>query len=373
MLTSRLLALSAAALTLVTLGALPSQARVTPDATDGMLAAMRRDLRLDDDQAAVRLRTDATASATEKRLRARLGAAFAGAWIPEGATNLTVAVTDESAAATVRAEGATATVVSRSAADLAEARTKLDRIADRAAAASVRGWYVDEPGNRVVVLAEPGAEAAARAFAAAGDAGPVTVLPSAEQPRPVFDTRGGDQYATSGNLLCSIGFAVTGGFVTAGHCGDPGITTTGFNSASQGTFQGSSFPENDYGWVSTNADWTPQPWVNDYAGGNVLVAGSQEAAVGSAICRSGRTTGWHCGTLLGRDETIVYADGAVSGLARSDACAEPGDSGGSWIAGDQAQGVTSGGTGNCRDGGTMWFQPVNEILETYGLTLTTSP
>lgn len=88
-------------------------------------------------------------------------------------------------------------------------------------------------------------------------------------------------------------------------------------------------------------------------GGNVLVAGSQDAAVGSSICRSGRTSGWRCGTLLGRDETIVYAQGSVSGLSRSNACAEPGDSGGSWTSGNQAQGVTSGGTGNCTSGGTM--------------------
>ena len=52
-------------------------------------------------------------------------------------------------------------------------------------------------------------------------------------------------------------------------------------------------------------------------------------------------------------------------------CAEPGDSGGSWLSGNQAQGVTSGGSGNCTSGGTTFFQPVNEILGRYGLTLVT--
>jgi hypothetical protein len=51
---------------------------------------------------------------------------------------------------------------------------------------------------------------------------------------------------------------------------------------------------------------------------------------------------------------------------------EPGDSGGSFISGDQAQGVTSGGSGDCSSGGTTFFQPVNEILSTFGLTLVTS-
>jgi streptogrisin C len=342
------------------------------DIAPGMLAAMHRDLKLDDAQIAVRLRTEAAAPVVEKTLRDRLGSAFAGAWIPDGATRLTVAVTDSKAEATVRAEGADPAIVSRSAGDLASARTKLDRNSSRAAQAKVRGWYVDVPGNRVVVLAAPGAAAQAQAFAQASGAGAVTVQTMAEQPRTMYDIRGGDQYVINGNTLCSIGFAVAGGFVSAGHCGGAGSPTLGYNNVAQGTFAASVFPGHDYSWIQTNGNWTPQPWVNNYSGGNVLVSGSQDAAIGSSVCRSGRTSGWHCGTILGRNETIVYSQGSVSGLSRSDACAEPGDSGGSWISGNQAQGVTSGGTGNCTSGGTMWFQPVNPILSAYGLSLTTS-
>jgi len=53
-------------------------------------------------------------------------------------------------------------------------------------------------------------------------------------------------------------------------------------------------------------------------------------------------------------------------------CAEPGDSGGSWLSANQAQGVTSGGSGNCSTGGTTYYQEINPILATYGLTLITS-
>ena len=70
-------------------------AAVTLDLAPGMLAAMRRDLKLDDDQIADRLRTEAAAPAIEKRLRAQLGKAYGGAWIPAGADRLTVAVTTE--------------------------------------------------------------------------------------------------------------------------------------------------------------------------------------------------------------------------------------------------------------------------------------
>ncbi|MGK5678250.1 ricin-type beta-trefoil lectin domain protein [Actinoplanes sp. URMC 104] len=369
----RWLAIAAAAITLGTLSPAPAAQAAPPsfDMDPGMLSALRRDLRLDDNQIAARLRTEAAAPAVEKRLRAELGAAFAGAWIPSGGSRLTVAVTSPAAAGTVRAEGAEPSVVARSASDLTKSRAALDKHAAKARASAVRGWYVDTPNNRVVVMAAPGSTAAARDFAADAGAGAVTVVTS-EQPRPMYDIRGGDQYVINGNTLCSVGFAVAGGFVSAGHCGGTGSPTLGYNNVAQGTFAGSSFPGNDYAWVRTNADWTPQPWVNNYAGGNVTVAGSQDAAIGSSICRSGRTTGWRCGTLLGRDETIVYAQGSVSGLSRSNACAEPGDSGGSWISGNQAQGVTSGGTGNCSSGGTMWFQPVNEILSVYGLSLTTT-
>ncbi|MEU4221750.1 ricin-type beta-trefoil lectin domain protein [Actinoplanes sp. NPDC026623] len=379
----KLLGVAAVAVTTVGLFPLTSYSSETPtpsapsavarfDMAPGMVAAMRRDLRLTDDQIAARLATEAAAPVVEKRLRARLGKAFAGAWIPAGAERLTVAVTSATSAAAVRAEGADVKIVARGDADLAAARRRLDRNAAEAQGTAVRGWYVDVAANRLVVMAKPGGAAAARRFARDSGAGEVTVVPAAEAPKPMYDIRGGDQYVINGNTLCSIGFPVAGGFVSAGHCGGVNSPTLGYNNVAQGTFAGSSFPGNDYSWIRTNGNWTPQPWVNNYSGGNVIVAGSQDAAIGSSVCRSGRTTGWRCGTILGRDETIVYSQGSVSGLSRSNACAEPGDSGGSWISGNQAQGVTSGGSGNCTSGGTMWFQPVNEILGVYGLSLTTS-
>lgn len=84
------------------------------------------------------------------------------------------------------------------------------------------------------------------------------------------------------------------------------------------------------------------------------------------------TTFWHCGTVSAKNETVDYSQGAVHEMTKTNVCAEPGDSGGSFIRGDQAQGVTSGGCGNCSSGGETWFQPVNEILSRYGLTLHTA-
>ena len=70
--------------------------------------------------------------------------------------------------------------------------------------------------------------------------------------------------------------------------------------------------------------------------------------------------------------SVQYPEGVVPGLVQTDVCAEPGDSGGAFISGDQAQGMTSGGTGDCTVGGTTFYQPVNEVLERLNLTLVTA-
>lgn len=335
----------------------------------GLVAAMERDLGLDAGEVRARMALEAGAPVVSAHLEERLGSSWAGSWIAEGATRLTVATTDRREVAAIHRGGARAVVVRHTQADLAADRSTLDRRAERAPD-GVHSWYVDVATNAVVVTAAPGAREDAREFAGSLDS--VRVVASSAAPRPVADIRGGDEYVINNNTLCSVGFAVAGGFVTAGHCGGVGSPTRGAG-IDQGTFAGSSFPGNDYGWVRTNGSWVSRPWVNNYSGGNVAVAGSQDAAVGSSVCRSGRTSSWTCGTLQGRNETVNYSVGPVYGLSRMSACANPGDSGGSVISGNQAQGVTSGIAGGCGSANPQtWFQPVNEILGAYGLSLTTS-
>ncbi|GHJ42874.1 hypothetical protein Cs7R123_02160 [Catellatospora sp. TT07R-123] len=341
-----------------------------PTATT-MDQALRRDLALTETQARLRQAHEAAAASTEQRLRVSLGDRFAGAWYSTADSRLTVGVLTGRDADVVRAAGAVPAVVARSEKQLTDAKNALDRAAR--ARTGAYGWYVDAATNSVVVSAPDTATAERLIAAGAIDRSAVRIVTGAQAPRPLYDIRGGDQYVINGNTLCSIGFSVNnGGFVTAGHCGGAGSPTLGYNNVSQGTFAGSSFPGNDYAWVRTNGNWTPRPWVNNYAGGNVVVAGSTEAAVGSSICRSGRTTGWRCGVVQAKNVTVNYSGSLVYGLTQTNACAEGGDSGGAWMSGNQAQGVTSGGSGNCSTGGTTFFQPVNEILGAYGLTLTTT-
>ncbi|GAA0207728.1 hypothetical protein GCM10010492_01630 [Saccharothrix mutabilis subsp. mutabilis] len=365
----RLIAQGSAVVLAVALTTLPSPASATGRtaadrvADTTLAAALHRDLGLSPTGAAIRQDRESRSVPVETALRTRLGDRFGGAWFADG---LKVGVLDETGAAAVRAAGATPVRVAHTEKSLATAKSRLD---GTAVPADVHAWYVDPATNSVVV--EAASTAAAEGFAR--QAGVTARTKVSEAPRPLYDLRGGDQYVINGNTLCSVGFSVNnGGFVTAGHCGGAGSPTLGYNNVSQGTFAGSSFPDNDYAWVRTNSNWTPRPWVNNYAGGNVTVAGSQEAGVGASVCRSGRTTGWRCGTIQAKNVTVNYSGRLVYGLTSTTACAEGGDSGGAWLAGNQAQGVTSGGSGNCSTGGTTLFQPLNEILSAYGLTLTTT-
>jgi streptogrisin D len=69
------------------------------------------------------------------------------------------------------------------------------------------------------------------------------------------------------------------------------------------------------------------------------------------------------------NSTVNYPQGSVTGMIKTNVCAEPGDSGGSLFTGNVALGMTSGGSGNCSAGGQTWFQPVTEALSVYGVSI----
>ncbi|MFB6720381.1 S1 family peptidase [Kribbella sp. NPDC056345] len=178
-----------------------------------------------------------------------------------------------------------------------------------------------------------------------------------------------------GQYRCSLGFNVrdTAGayyFLTAGHCGN--IASSWYaNSAKTtllGTVTGSSFPGNDYAIVKYSTSYTNHPGVvNLYNGSTQDITSAANATVGQAVRRSGSTTGLRSGSVTGTNATVNYAEGTVTGLTRTNVCAQGGDSGGALFAGTVALGLTSGGSGNCTTGGTTYFQPVVEVLNRYGV------
>ncbi|MFI6090983.1 S1 family peptidase [Streptomyces sp. NPDC051218] len=354
-----------------TAGAAPAPA--APPASAGMLTALQDDLGLTAGQARDRLAAEKSATRVDRAARKAAGSAYAGSWYDAGTEKLTVATTSARKADALRETGATVRVVSHSAKELDAAKARIDSLT---APKGVSSWHVAPRSNTIVVnvvAAQKDDNDVRRFVDRARKAGPVQVETVAKAPSTfAAGTVGGDPYYT-GNVRCSIGFSVHGGFVTAGHCGQTGAAVRGWDNSNIGNFQGSSFPDNDYAYVSVGNGWWTVPVVLGWGTvSDQLVRGSAEAPVGASICRSGSTTHWHCGTVLAKNETVNYSQGAVHQMTKTSVCAEPGDSGGSFISGDQAQGVTSGGWGNCSGGGETWHQPINEILGRYGLTLHTA-
>ncbi|MFZ3496601.1 S1 family peptidase [Streptomyces sp. 5.8] len=181
---------------------------------------------------------------------------------------------------------------------------------------------------------------------------------------------GGSGIWTSG-WRCSAGFNVRKGttyyILTAGHCTE-GTTNWYANSTGTtwiGTKRGSSFPVNDYGLVRYDNKSLSHPGKV----GSQDITSAASATVGMSVKRRGYTTGTHSGKVTGLGWTVNYEEGSVSGMIKTNVCAEGGDSGGPLYSGTRAIGLTSGGSGDCTMGGTTFFQPVKEALSRYGVSV----
>jgi hypothetical protein len=237
--------------------------------------------------------------------------------------------------------------------------------------ASVRvpgtAWAVDPVSHRVVISVDDtvtGARLAhVRTVAARhGAAVEIERMPGTLEPL----VSGGSAIYTSG-ARCSLGFNVEDSsgrdyLLTAGHCTNIGSSWSAGGNAYIGQRTGSSFPGNDYGIVRYDSDIQRSGTV-----GSQDIARAANPYVGQWACRRGSTTGTHCGSVTGLNATVNYVAGPVYGMIRTNICAEPGDSGGPLYSGSTALGLTSGGSGNCRSGGTTFFQPVVEVLNRYNV------
>ncbi|MDQ0819770.1 LPXTG-motif cell wall-anchored protein [Arthrobacter sp. V4I6] len=223
---------------------------------------------------------------------------------------------------------------------------------------------------------------------------------------------GGQGYVTEANATCSAGF---GAFnpagqpvvLTAGHCTQDGEAKTASveprSSApasgtttpqappypALGTFGFSQFGGDQSSWItgdennpgnvgtdiavieSLRKGLDVQPAATVWAAGNavdpaadpgltaVKIVGMVAPFEGQQVCRSGRTTGWSCGTV---QELGIYVVGgttadpadlrAFRGFLSKDVQSSGGDSGGPWISGNFAVGTHSAGDGG---GGTENF------------------
>uniref|UniRef100_UPI003F4975AF S1 family peptidase n=1 Tax=Streptosporangium sp. CA-256172 TaxID=3240076 RepID=UPI003F4975AF len=344
-----------------------------------MIQALQRDLGLSKEQVETRLRNEARLIPIRDSLRNMLADRFSGSWLSGTvAQTLTIATTSTDDIPAILAAGARPKLVTRSLAQLRSIKRTLDA-APPAHLQAGRVRYIDVRTNKVVLLAAAPEQAKTIIRTLGVDKEGVQVMSTLESPQLLTKVGGGEAYYLDPVGRCSVGFAVTRGnregFTSAGHCGGPGASATGANRIALGVVQESTFPGDDHAWIAVNPTWTLTLAVNLYgtdADGAAPITGARPAIEGASVCRSGSTTYFHCGLIQQRETTVIYPQGAVFGLTRTTVCAESGDSGGPFIAIDQAQGITSGGSGDCGTGGISYFQPIGPILTAYGLTLLTT-
>ncbi|HEY6595603.1 MAG TPA: S1 family peptidase [Asanoa sp.] len=268
------------------------------------------------------------------------------------------------------AAGALALPTTAAAAPQQYGASRLSAVSNAVQRSGVEGiaWYADAASDRVVVNADSSVSAAEVATirrAAGVNAGALRVVRVAGVLKPLLS--GGDAIY-GGKYRCSLGFnAVSGStyyFLTAGHCGK--LASTWYTNSGHTTLIGPtiaySFPGNDYALVRYDNTSLSHP-------GGYTVA---DAFVGEKVTRKGSTTGTHSGTVTALNVSVRYVGhpgGTVSGLIQTTVCAEGGDSGGPLYDGSKALGLTSGGNGDCRTGGTTYFQPVREAANAYRVTV----
>ncbi|GHH33166.1 hypothetical protein GCM10017774_15180 [Lentzea cavernae] len=318
---------------------------------------------------------------------------LAGHWFDAAAGKLTVAVQTENAARQARAEGANAVVVQRSAADLENLLGDVKELIGDGVP-GVFSWGVDVRDNQVDVTVNTSrkTEATERFLTRVRALGGVNVVETKSQQRQQAGTvQAGSPWWPGSETYCSVGFAATdanGGkhFLTAGHCtndaNQAAYGQTGqqnrLGTSNVGGTRSVNAREGDMGVVAvTESGWTLSPAVNTWGQPAITVTGSAEAMVGDRVCHSGNTSKWQCGEVKYTNKAVDYGGGLViEGLTWTTACSKGGDSGGAWLLGDKAVGLHDGGPSQCvqnptDDGDLSIFQPVNEALRKWNLTLVT--
>ncbi|MDG4795710.1 S1 family peptidase [Micromonospora sp. WMMD1082] len=338
----------------------------------------------------------------------------AGTWLDRDTGNLVVAVTNERRAAEIRARNAEPRLVTRSAQDLRNVRTQVERLLKQHAVTWV-GTSIDVTKNVVVLttqkadLPTPVATALHRTF---GDAIDIRYQDARDT---VLSIASGDQMA-SDNMLCSVGWwvrdarspVVRNYVMTAGHCvADSPVVPWRHAEGEIGRLGRFSFDTpigSDWALISVDDDaarrLSPAVSVRQAkpAGegdDRELVTSLSIAATapktafltGTIVCKNGRTTQVTCGRVIANDSDVNADTGGgravrLRGFTRVSLLVQPGDSGGPVFILDPrgrnqvtAIGVVSSGGGDQSNplAATMAFQPLDRALAESGTRLVIDP
>lgn len=353
------------------------------DAT--MLAVMADTFGTSTSQAAQRLDREAVQGAALTTLGSE-GVTVDGAFYD--GEQLVVQVEPAQAAA-ARAQGLTPRTTGPGQSELAATAASVPQLAG-ADLAQVQSWGPDIETQSVLVTVDPAADPALverlRAQGLTVETG------DSEGVAPTADVVPGQIMDLDPGTNCSLGYPGTTSdgdnvLLTAGHCveGLPDILDKNGEHIGVGVDSrfASGQPSVDMGLMDIDAEDTGVGYVDTRGGSTVTITGASSAPVGTSICKAGNTTGWTCGEIEAYGLTVNYGDGLggvtpTSGLARATVCTEGGDSGGAYISGSSAQGMTSGGPVGAEcgfNGGDVgsysFYQPVVDAASYYGVTVTT--
>lgn len=307
---------------------------------------------------------------------------------------LTVNADDAGETARIEKAGLVARVPARGEAVLDEVKAELDALAAKKVPSGVVAWSVDLASDKVTVRVNNDRTAAAKAFLAqaATHGAAVDIVRGQKELEPKAAIYPGSKMTFNNtSQWCSVGYGARDSsgrqyLVSAGHCIVNTLRYDG-TAFAQGykTRYALGTRSVDMGIATVNSGHSITTSVGTWGNTSpIAVQGSSRASSGAAICKSGATTGWTCGTVSSYNNTVTYTDRnggpdtVVSGLAASSVCVEGGDSGGAYISGTQAQGMTSGGptdqrcSGGVNSRGSSYFQPLDDALRYYGLTLNTN-
>ncbi|MGC5343046.1 S1 family peptidase [Streptomyces sp. DT24] len=373
-----------------------TQAPVHPQYQPEMIKALAASLGVSEQAATARLEQQ---DAQQARLASlgKHGIKTNGAFFDQKGT-LTVNATDAGTAAKIKAEGLNSQVPTHGQAALDRIKARLDAAALKQAPTGVSAWSVDLASDTVTVEVNDAGTPAARAFIkeAKANGSAVRVVNGKQTLSPMGVIYPGSQMTFNkdgGSYLCSVGYGAHDAsgkqyLVTAGHCVE-NLPVLSYNGARFAKATSTRFAVGsrsvDMGVATIDSGNSIATAVGTWGnGGNVAVKGSKRASSGAALCKSGQTTGWTCGKVNSYNVSVTYTDAhggpdtVVTGLGSSSVCTEGGDSGGAYISGNQGQGMTSGGptnqqcTGGVNSRGSSYFQPLDDALSYYRLTLNTN-
>jgi len=327
---------------------------------------------------------------------ASFAATFAGVWrTPADGGLVHVAFTRDAAASAARL---TAGFARRDLVRVTTARTSLadlDALSTRVSAslAGVPATIAVDVAHNAVTVASPDVAAARRALGTRFAGAPVAVraargaAPAAAQ----CISRLCPGVASGGMLLlgnqganvyeCTSGFDATvnatglPALVTAGHCFQ--LDGVVLNALPLGVVTARVWPGGDAEAIAQVAAPTNDVvWTLAGAHRTVtrVVGRGVNEAVGAGVCRTGITTENQCGTIQALNVTVNYVSGeTVFGLTQSSACVQPGDSGGPFMSGNDAYGITSGGTiGACGGGSYSLYNPTTRVESSLGVRINTT-